>query len=151
MIKFCDNQKDIIDIWKSVFGDSEDEIQFFIDNAKNAECLSCYLDENLVSMLYLVDCSIDNKNGKYIYAACTKKEYEGSGLMSELLDYSKKLGYNFLCLIPANDSLVDFYSKRGFDKDCSIESLTFNQSDEIKEYLLEGFTLTQPKVLICEV
>lgn len=151
MISFCKNKSDIVSLWKNVFGDTEEEILFFIENAKNADCLALYKEKKIASMLFLVDCSINGKEGKYIYAACTKKEFEGRGLMTKLLDASKKFDYDFLCLIPASDSLVDFYNKRGFDMKAEIDALSFNQSDEIKEYLLEGFSLTEPQVLICEV
>ena len=151
MIKFCDDVNDILSLWNAVFGDSEEEIMFFINNAESAECLAYYESGRIVSMLFLVDCFINGKKGKYIYAACTDKNYEGRGYMTEILNHSKKSGYNYLCLIPASDSLVEFYRKRGFDKECSIDSLSFNQIDEIKEYLFEGYNLTEPKVLICEV
>lgn len=151
MIEFFDNQNEIISLWHSVFGDSREEIEFFLNNAKNAECLGYSDNSKLLSMLFLVDCSIDNVKGKYIYAACTYKEYEGRGYMSRLLSYSEKLGYNFICLIPANEGLIDYYSARGFTRQADIDSICFEQTDEIKEYLLEGYELSNPKALICEV
>ena len=151
MIKFTDNKSDIVSLWSSVFGDSDEDVIFFIENAKNADCLAYYEGEKLVSMLYLVDCCIGGEKGKYIYAACTDKHYEGRGYMTALLQYSKNCGYNCLCLIPASDSLVEYYGKRGFQKSTEIENLSFNQSDEIKEYLFEGYELSEPRVLICEV
>jgi len=151
MIRLCKNKEDIILLWNSVFGDSVEEILFFIENAKNSECLASYEKNQIASMLYLVDCSINGKKGKYIYAACTKREYEGRGLMSKLISYAKGLDYDYLCLIPASDSLIDFYKKRGFEKETEIKNLSFYQSEEIKEYLLEGYKLSEPKVLICEV
>ena len=151
MIKFCDNKNDIISLWHSVFKDSEEEISFFIENAKKTECLGYYDENRLASMLFLVECSIENKKGKYIYAACTDKEYEGRGLMSALLSYSKTLSYSFICLIPANEGLINFYEKRGFNKQTKINNISFNQSSEIEEYLLEGYELKNPLALICEV
>ena len=151
MISFSKKDEEIIELWSEVFGDSREEVIFFLDNAKNAECLTYRVDDKAVSMLFLVDCCINGNKGKYIYAACTYKEYEGRGFMSELISYSGKLNYNYLCLIPANDGLIDFYQKRGFDKQAEISSLEFEQIEEINEYLFEGYNLSKPIVMICEV
>ena len=151
MIKITDNKKEITAIWSDVFGDSEEEILFFINNLKNGKCLGYFLDDKLVSMLFLVDCSVKRHNGRYIYAACTYKEYEGRGYMSALIEYAAKYEKNFLCLIPATDSLIEFYQNRKFNKSAEISDISFNESEDIKEYLLEGYELTQEQVLIYEV
>jgi len=151
MIKFSDNKNDIVSLWRDAFGDSEEDILFFIENAKNAQCLMSFDGEKAVSMLYLVDCFISGRKGKYIYAACTSKAYEGRGEMSALLEHSKVLGYGFICLIPANERLIDYYKKRGFSKTEKVESTVFEQIPEINEYLFEGCELVEPLVLICEV
>lgn len=145
MIKFTDNKNDIIKCWKEAFGDSDEDILFFIDNVKDAKCLSFYDDENIASMLYLVESSL----GKYIYAACTLKEYQGQGIMTKLLDYSKE-NYDKISLIPATLSLIDYYKNRGLDIVDDIDSLKFNQIDEINEYLFEGCQLEHPIVMSYE-
>ena len=141
MIKTVENKEDIIRLWKEAFGDSEEDILFFLDNA-NYESLGCFENEKLVSMLFLIGSSL----GEYIYAACTDKKMQGKGYMSELLNYCKD-NYSSLCLIPASDSLEKYYFDRGFKSWCSIEELSFSESDEICEYLFEGYKLTEPKVL----
>ena len=151
MIKFTNDKAGIISLWKRVFGDSEEEISFFTDNVKNTECLAYYANEKLLSMLFLVECFIDGKKGKYIYAACTDANYEGRGLMTDLISFAKQQDYGFLCLIPASDSLIDFYKKRGFNSPTDIDNLSFEQIDEINEYLFEGYELSKPLVMICEV
>ena len=151
MISFCEDKNEITRIWKKVFGDSEEDILFFLENCKNARCIARFEKERIASMLFLVNCSVGGKSGAYIYAACTEKELEGRGFMTSLLDYSKTLGYAYLCLIPANDALIDYYKKRGFTETADISGLEFNETDEIKEYLFDGYELTEPKLMICEV
>lgn len=147
MIKFTDNREDIIRLWQSSFGDSKEEVEYFIDNVKG-DCIAYYADKKAVAMLYLVDCSLYGKWGKYIYAACTEREYRGRGIMSDILDYCKGLGYAFICLIPANDGLIKYYKERGFIGEAEIESIEFSQSEGVVEYLLDGFSLTEPKALV---
>ena len=148
MIRYCEDKNEIIPLWQEAFGDTEKEIKFFTDNVKNASCLVYCKGDKIASMMFLVDCFIDGKKGKYAYACCTLKEYRGLGLMSELLSFAQNEKYNFLCLIPASDSLIDFYEKRGFTKREKIGKISFEQIPEIKEYLFEGFELTNPVILI---
>lgn len=145
MIKYTNNKNDIIKCWKEAFGDSDEDILFFIDNAKDAKCLAFYENDKITSMLYLVDSSL----GKYIYAACTLKKYQGKGYMSQLLEYCK---YNFkkVSLIPANVGLIKYYEDRGLTVREDIETLIFNQIDEINEYLFEGCELEHPFIMSYE-
>ena len=66
--------------------------------------------------------------------------------MSRLLEFSQNDIGNLL-LIPADDKLVDFYSKRGFNHKIDINGIIFNECDEIKEYLFEGCRLKEPFAL----
>lgn len=145
MIKYTDCKEDIISCWSEAFGDSKEDILFFIENVKNAKCLSYYIEDDIAGMLYLVESSL----GQYIYAACTKKKYRKQGIMNELLSFCKN-EYDRLCLIPANNDLVEYYRKRGFTDILQTDLLNFNQIDDINEYLFEGCELEQPIVLLYE-
>lgn len=143
MIKFTDNKDDIIKCWQEAFGDSTEDILFFIHNTKNAKCLSYYDESGIKAMLYLVKCNL----GYYIYAACTPKKYRKNGYMSKLLEFAKD-NYSPVCLIPAEQWLVNYYQKRGFTDTVNVDELTFDESDEIKEYLFEGCQLETPIALM---
>ncbi len=150
MINYCNKKEDIVSVWSEVFKDTEEEILFFIDNLQHGKCIAYYLDDKVVSMLYLVDCRINNRVSRYIYAACTSKDFEGRGFITELINYASEIDSTCLCLIPANESLIDFYGQRGFNHTESIDLLEFDETDEIKEYLFEGFELDKPIVMIKE-
>ena len=143
MVNAVTDKNKIIDLWQEAFGDSREEILYFIDNLKNGKCIGILKNDELASMFFLVKCNF----GNYIYAACTRKKHRGGGYMTELLDYAKS-DESPLCLIPASDSLVDFYYKRGFTKRARIEDIRFDECDGIKEYLLEGYSLTDPQAMI---
>lgn len=146
MIKIVDSINDIVAIWSEAFGDSSDDILFFVNNIQHAKCLGFYEDGILHSMLYLVDCKINNCKSNYVYAACTFKKYQGSGNMSELLKYCKD-NYNDVCLIPANIGLIDYYKKRGLNNIIEVDSICFDESNEIIDYLFEGCELEHPIAL----
>lgn len=151
-IRFTTDRKSIISLWQKVFGDTENEILFFLENCKNYKCLGCFVHDNLVSMLILVDCSYCGENGKYVYAVSTLEKHRNKGYSSALIEYSKHLA-EFLWLIPANDKLFDFYSKYGFktklysDKNYN-NTIQFEESEEITAFLYEGSEYEYPKGMI---
>lgn len=147
MIEFIDDYNLILPLWREAFGDSEEEIKFFTDNCKDARCLARFDGEELAAMLFLVDCVCSGENVKYIYAACTYKKFRKNGCMQSLLEYCEK-NYNRLCLIPADEALCSYYAKRGFSGRANIDDIKFNQTDEIKEYLLDGCSLEKPFAMV---
>lgn len=138
--------KSIIALWQEAFGDTEEDIQFFIDDCKNKSVLTLYDDNELCAMLFLVDADVNGNKYKYIYAACTFKKFRGKGYMTELLSYAVNAYHNVL-LIPADSKLVTYYRKRNFDKIIEIDNIKFNECSEIKEYLFEGCSLDKPFAL----
>lgn len=141
------DKNDIAALWGEAFGDSRKDILFFIDNVENAKCIAYYDSDKLAAMLYLVDCEINGKSAKYIYAACTALSCRNSGYMSKLLSFVKNNNDN-ICLIPAENWLIDYYKKRGFTEKTEINSIKFFEKEEIKEYLLEGCELENPFALL---
>lgn len=147
MIRLCDSLQDIARIWSEAFGDEFHDIKFFYDNVKNGVCYAYYCDEIAVSMLYLVNCRINGKESHYIYAACTLKAYKEKGYMSELLEYVLKK-FDSVCLIPANDSLIKFYTDRSFKYKYDISNISFDESDVlVDDYLFEGCSLDEAFIL----
>ena len=145
MIKKVTDKASLTELWEEAFGDTESEINFFLKNA-DYDCFGCYKSGMLVSMLFVLDCKLDNRAFKYIYAACTREEFRCIGLMTKLIDYCKQQ-YSSICLIPANDKLVNYYKERGFVFEYPVDKLSFSQKSEICEWLYEGYELTEPVVL----
>lgn len=114
-VRFTEDKKQIITVWKSVFGDDDKYITDFLDNCGEKRCLGVFLGEELAAMLFLIDCTYDGFCGAYVYAVATLEKYRKQGFMRKLLDYSKGLDYDFLCLVPAEEYLFSVYSKFGFE------------------------------------
>ncbi|MGN1122773.1 MAG: GNAT family N-acetyltransferase [Eubacterium sp.] len=143
MIKIVENQQEIIFLWQEAFGDTKEDILFFLNNAENASCLGVYVGDELASMLFAVDCVCKGKKAIYVYAACTLKKYRSKGYMSQLLDFVKNSN-EAVCLIPASKELDEYYRKRDFTMVVQLNDIAFNEIKEIEEYLFEGSTLDEP-------
>lgn len=148
MVKEVTDKNDIIRLWSEAFGDSEEDILFFINNVKSAKCFGCYQGETLVSMLYFVQCSVDGKRSDYVYAACTSEVHRKKGYMRELLDYCKENCYHSFCLIPANEGLIDYYKKNRITQEISLTAISFSEDEEIVDYLFDGCELEEPIALL---
>ena len=64
-IAFTNDYKQIIALWSRVFGDTEEDIRFFLDNCVHKSCLGYFSGNALVSMLFLVECTYCGRNGAY--------------------------------------------------------------------------------------
>lgn len=147
MIKITNNIDDIVPLWSEAFGDSREDIVFFIDNIKNGVCLAEFQNDKAVSMLYLVDCCLNSKQAHYVYAACTDSKSRKKGYMAGLIKYCID-NYDRVCLIPADEHLVNYYNKQGLVFMHPVDDLKFNECRElIDEYLYAGCSLDNPVVL----
>ncbi len=123
MVTFAD-KKDINSLkkmWQSIFLEDEKVTDYFFDNIYNSVVTPVIkVDGEIVSSLFLLDCKIGDYRGKCVYCAMTKYAFRGKGYMKKLLefsyDYSKNNGFDFLFLVPAEESLFDYYEKCGFHK-----------------------------------
>ncbi len=153
MIKLTSDKNQIINLWKNVFGDDEDYIKFFLNGCKNKLCLGYFVDNELVSMIFLIDCKYGSYIGKYVYAVATDKKYRNKGYASLLINEAKKNMNDFLWLIPAEESLFDYYSKLGFktklySNSNYINKIEFDENDLIINELYEGSAFEFPKGMI---
>ncbi len=117
------DKEGIIRLWHEAFGDLRKEIEFFLENKYIPEnTVVCEENGEIISLLFLLEGSfcINGKNypSYYLYAACTSKEFRGRGIMGKMLEFSKALaadrGVCYICLMPAEDSLFDYYSRFGY-------------------------------------
>lgn len=116
---------ELMKIWKQCFKDTDDSINyFFLKKFKPNKCTVCEVDSKVVASLYMLDVyiSIEGSVEKayYLYAAGTLPEYRGRGYMKSLISYANIIqfyrGKKYSILLPANDSLYDYYKILGYKK-----------------------------------
>ena len=120
MVKFENEklQKQAVSLWQEAFGDSEEYISFFLGTHKG--CTFVPLTENgeLVSGLYLIDGRLNGVDGFYLFAAATFEAHRSKGCMARLLglaaEKAKEKSKSFIALVPAEQSLFDYYSRFGY-------------------------------------
>lgn len=123
-------------LWKEAFGEEEYAKKFYAKAFTHHESEVMVIverepDMEIVSMLHYISCCLERGgrkyNGAYLYALATDKKYRGKGIMRKLIEYAKttamKQQLDFLYLIPAKDSLYDYYKKQGFYAVYSVDVL----------------------------
>lgn len=153
IIKITSDEQKIIKLWHNVFGDEEKYVAYFLNECKNKICLGYFIDDELVSMLFLVDCDYVHYSGKYVYAVATDQNFRKQGYASLLVNEAKKYMNDFLWLIPADENLFNYYSKLGFETKLYSNSnyknkMIFNESPTIVSDLYEGSSFEFPKGMI---
>lgn len=156
MIDFVTDREQIILLWKSVFKDSEEYINYFLDACKNKSCLGYFKNERLVSMMFLIDCSYCGCKGKYIYAVATDENHRKNGYAGALLNHAKEIMDDFLWLIPANESLIKYYKRFNFEIKLYSNSdfndkIYFNESEDIICELYEGSEFESPRGMVYSI
>ncbi len=103
-------------LYREAFGEDDAEFENALFDTCFKYCKFIKEDDKIISMLFLLPTVLETENGHiesyYIYAAATLKEYRGKGYMARLIDSVKN--ENPLFLRPANDGLIKFYEKFGF-------------------------------------
>lgn len=113
-------QEQLISIWQESFGDSKEYIQnFFEKNAGYTKVVMCEREGLIVSAAYLLPITYIQKNSTaldcyYLYAAATLPAYRGCGYFGHILQFVNEHIKEPVILVPASESLVDYYKGQGF-------------------------------------
>ncbi len=126
-------------IWKICFGDDDEYIEFFFTNKyvdENTYVLT--LDGICAAMLTVIPVKTETPAGMafdsaMLYAIATHPKYKGRGYSTELMEYtakslSEKKIYS-LILVPAEESLFNFYAKRGYKAIFSVRECFYHNED----------------------
>lgn len=102
-------------LWKEAFGDSDEFLDLFFENAFSPQRCLCAADGEMMAAAYWFSC------GKYayIYAVATAKAHRGKGLCHELMAQIHRLlasqGYAGAIVVPGEESLRQFYAGMGYE------------------------------------
>lgn len=115
-------KKQMMELWKETFHDSEEYIKLVFDSYFSPEMVEYEEREGkIVAALLAVPYTFGKNNSikaAYLCGLATRKEHRGEGIMSRLMERIsyrlKEKGFTFLFLIPADEGLARYYEDRGF-------------------------------------
>ena len=106
-------------LWQEAFDEPEDFTDLFFSVGFSPDRYHCVWDNGVpVSALYWFDCYLGEQKLAYIYGVATRKTHQGKGFAGKLLQEAHNIlraqGYAGTILVPASQSLFDFYQKFGY-------------------------------------
>ena len=118
-LKLTPEMRDIVRIWHRCFGEEDNSVYMFLSRYYFHHCsVSERVDGRLVSMVFMIPCQTECGMGAYLYGIATDPEYQHRGissrLISKMLETCKSNGADFSFLIPADEGLIPFYEKFGY-------------------------------------
>ncbi len=130
-------------LWQLCFGDEDEYVNFFFSKRFIPENTFVYrIGGRIVSQLFLLEGAFKVNNAVYpsyyLYAACTHPEFRCKGIMKELLLFveseAKNRGIDFICLVPAENSLFGYYARFSYKPVFSKKVFNVKSSDFSSEY-----------------
>lgn len=144
------------ELFKSVFDENDDALELFFKRIFKPDiCYVCYDGDELIAMVYIIPTTLNSRKAGYLYAAATKDEFRGAGVMKGLIHYALSITAQEVCVtLPASDSLYDYYAKLGF-KELSSNTAELKRAEleaiakpyEISELVVSGYCGIRNRVL----
>lgn len=142
-------------LWQEAFGDSEETLDaFFATGFSPDRCHYLTENEEIVSALYWLDCSLEGKKLAYLYAVATKKDCRGRGLARRLMEETHEIlrekGYAGAILVPGEKNLFSYYEKLGYRVATKVEEFSAVAADApayISEITPEEYAARRRKYL----
>lgn len=98
------------------FGDEREWFDAFLRAAEGQQYIAFCKGEEYVGGMFLLDMTLGEYKGKYIYALGVLPSYRGMGIAKELLEKAKELSKDFTLVCAADEKLAVTYEKHGFDR-----------------------------------
>jgi len=143
------DESELRSFWKDVFHDSDGAVDLFFRNTYSKESSLIYRTGGTIgSMIFFPEFDFIQGNQwsklGYLCGAATLPEYRNKGIMGQLLnrsvDIMRERGNEYAALIPASDSLYNYYERFGFRDFFYRKKYSVKRSDSLPGHtiILEG-------------
>lgn len=125
-------------IWRLCFGAEQSYLDSFFDHYYHpARTAVAQKDGRVAAMLFLIPMQAVFRDkalpAYYIYGVGTHPDFRGQGLSTQLLEFThgqlKREGCALSVLVPASQSLFEFYRNRGYDRQVIIGEAAFQKEE----------------------
>lgn len=151
-------------LWQASFPtDTAQERDNFLSTVTlSEECLLLCEDSQPIAMGFFLPAMWQTYRMRYLYAACTLPTHRSRGAFAQLLntahDYWRQHECDAVFLSPAEPSLVDYYTRFGYQPTFFIRTASGNASDgdisitplTSSEYLARRLSLLPPSAVVWE-
>lgn len=122
-------------LWAEAFGDDAGFISAFLSTGFSPDRCRCVEANGAAAALYWFDCLCQGKKLAYLYGIATRKDLRGQGLCKALMEdthrYLKGQGYAGCVLVPAQESLRQYYRRFGYADFGGIREMTVSATTPV--------------------
>ena len=118
------------ELYLSSFDEKPEAVEMFFKRIfKPNNCyIACNRDE-LIAMVHMLPTKINGRSSRYLYAAATKEEFRGTGIMDGLLKAALSVYAPEICVtLPADEGLYEYYKRFSF-KTLEINTAEFSRDE----------------------
>lgn len=136
-------------LWIDTFEEDKEAVDIFFENTlKYTEVYCAEINGIIISAVYLISCTLNNKKAHYLCGASTDKAYRKKGIMSNLIKYAlDDSSDDYSVLFPANEGLYSFYEKLGYVSNCTAKKCVLTRQ-QLLEYEEVENTSTHTNILL---
>lgn len=131
-----DDVNSLKELYLSSFNEKPEAVELFFKRIFNPENCFIAIDKGeLIAMVHMLPASLNGKSARYLYAAATKEEFRGMGIMDGLVKAALSIYAPEICVtLPAGDSLYDYYKRFKFKPlEINIAELTRKEVEALSE------------------
>ena len=144
------------ELYLSSFDEKPEAIELFFNRIFIPE--NCYIaieKDELIAMVHMLPTMINGRRTRYLYAAATKEEFRGFGIMDGLVKAALSVYAPEICVtLPADDGLYDYYKRFRF-KPLEVnvaelshdEAVLLSKSFDEQELVVENYCGIRNRVL----
>lgn len=135
IIKHPQDTAQLQSLWAEAFGDDTGFISAFFSTGFSPDRCRCVEANGVAAVLYWFDCLWQGKKLAYLYGIATRKDLRGQGLCKALMEdthrYLKEQGYAGCVLVPAQESLRQYYRRFGYADFGGIREMTVSATTPV--------------------
>lgn len=151
-----DDVNSLKELYISSFDEKPEAVELFFNRIFKPE--NCYIaiDKNeLIAMVHMLPTKINGRDARYLYAAATREEFRGFGIMDGLVKAALSVYAPEICLtLPADDHLYEYYKRFKFKPlEIQVAELTRQELEELsldsgeQELVVENYCGIRNRVL----
>lgn len=151
-----DDVNSLKELYTSSFDEKPEAVELFFKRIFVPE--NCYIavdKDELIAMVHMLPTTVNGKNARYLYAAATKTEFRGMGIMDGLIKAALSVYAPEICVtLPADEHLYDYYRRFNFKPlEIDFAELSRNELEEMavpyeeQELVLENYCGIRNRVL----
>ena len=120
------------ELYLACFDEKPEAVELFFERIfKPENCYVCIDGGELIAMVHFLPTKLNGRDARYLYAAATKEEFRGTGIMDGLVKAALSMYAPEVCVtLPADEHLYNYYRRFKF-KEMTVNVATLGREEAL--------------------